>query len=173
VFLCGAGIWILVAILRPGLTVPGSCFGALLVSLSFAAFVRPLDGPLGTYNETTQERVRGREVGVPVNFRAKAEGYRFFLPGAEVYGYDYNSHPTAAELSTRYPIFALRLPMTATNPAVGRVIGQRVDLGSRNTPEQIMEMIRGKVFEHLFLKEVLIESSTAQTNTPARPSASP
>ena len=61
--------------------------GDLPLLLSFAAFLAPLDGPPGRYDEAAQRSVRGRTVWVPVDFIAKEEGYRFLLPEADVRGY--------------------------------------------------------------------------------------
>jgi len=162
---------IVVALARPRFTRAGVNVAVILALLALAGFLRPLDGPLGSYNAEVQAFVRGRTVWVPINFNAKEEGYRFFLPGADVHGYDFDPNLTAAELSARYPLFALRVPMNAsvTNFAGAKVIGQRVDLGSRHTGRQIWEIIRGQVFEHLFLKEVLLESPPPATNAVAAP----
>ena len=61
-------------------------------------------------------------------------------------------------LSARYPLCAIRLPMNDPAPVGGQVIGQRLDLGSRHTSKQIIEMVKGKVFEHLFLRELLVQT---------------
>jgi hypothetical protein len=55
-------------------------------------------------------------------------------------------------------LFAVRLPLDAPVTS-GRVLGERLDIATRHTPEQIMEMLRGRVFEHLFVKEVLVEAT--------------
>ena len=64
------------------------------------------------------------------------------------------------------PLCAIRLPINDAGPAGGRIIGQRLDLGSRHTSKQIMEMIKGRVFEHLFLKELLVEAPGVSRGTP-------
>ena len=135
----------------------------LLGFLSFAAFFRPFDGARGTYGADVQALVKGRTVWVPTNFAAREEGHRFLLPGADVRGYPLDSNLTAADLATRYPIFAVRVPMSAPNVGVGRVLGERLDIATRHTSAQIVEMLGGKVFEYLFVRELLIEV----TNPPA------
>jgi len=152
---------ILVAMFVPALTRPIVSFAALMVFLCFAAFARPFDGSLGTFSPEAQQYVKDKVVWVPSNFRAKEEGYRFLLPGADVHAYPYSPDLTVAGLSAQYPIFSIRLPMQNTNAVSGRVIGERLDLSSRHTPRQIKEMVMGKVFEHLFVRELLIESSAA------------
>jgi len=47
-----------------------------------------------------------------------------------------------------------------------KVIGERLEINGRQYAPEIKQMLlEGKVFEHLFVKEVLIES-TARTLTP-------
>jgi len=176
--LYGAGFWVLltatalfvlVALVKPRLTRPGLSVASLLVFLCFAAFLRPFDGPLGRYDAEVQEQARGKDVWVPTNFKAKEEGYVFLLPGARVHPYTFDPKVTAAALSARYPLCAVRSPINDAGPVGGRVIGQRLDLGSRHTSKQIMEMIKGKVFEHLFLKELLVEASGVGQDEPPRP----
>ena len=173
--LYGAGYWILLtttmifvllARVKPSLTRPGLSVVSLLLFLCFAAFLQPFDGPLGRYGAEVQEQVRGRDVWVPTNFKAKEEGYVFLLPGARVHPYAYDPKITAAALSAQHPLCAIRLPINDAGPAGGRIIGQRLDLGSRHTSKQIMEMIKGRVFEHLFLKELLVEAPGASRSTP-------
>jgi len=56
-------------------------------------------------------------------------------------------------------LFIIRLPMKDTNsPAGFKIVGRRLDLSSRHSPDQIKEMIQGKVFQHLFLQELLVET---------------
>ena len=172
-----AGFWLLIAVtvvLAPAGLIwksfarPAAGASAILVLLGLAAFFRPLDNSIGIYPVEVQQLAQGREVGVPVNFNAKEEGYRFFLPGADVRGYQFDPALTVDDLGPRFQIFAMRLPMSAPDPEGVNILGRRVDIGSRHSPAQIMEILRGNVFEHLFLKELLIEST--MTNAPSAPS---
>ena len=164
VLLAGMAVFLVLAIAQPGLTRPGLTVASLLACLCFAAFLRPFDGPLGRYSTEVQQQVHGKDVWVPVNFKAKEEGYVFLLPGAKVHPYTFDPKLTAAALSAQYPLVAVRLPMNDDTPAGGKIIGQRLDMGSRHTSKQIIEMIKGHVFEHLFLKELLVEAP--RTGTP-------
>ncbi len=165
--LYSAGYWVLmlsalavVAVsLAPSLTRAGVNIAILLAMLCFAAFLRPFDGPRGTYSADVQGQVKGRTVWVPTNFIAREEGHRFLLPGADVRGYPLDPSQTASELAGHYSLFAVRLPIDAPPVGTGKVLGQRLDIATRQTREQIMEMLRGKVFEHLFVKEVLVEGT--------------
>jgi 4-amino-4-deoxy-L-arabinose transferase-like glycosyltransferase len=162
--LAGAAIFVILALFKPELTRPGLSVASLLVFLCFAAFLRPFDGPLGRYSKEVQEKARGKDVWVPVNFKAKEEGYVFLLPGARVHPYTFDPKVTAAALSARYPLCAVRLPMNDDTPVGGQIIGRRLDLGSRHTSKQIIEMLKGRVFEHLFLKELLVETGGVSFN---------
>jgi 4-amino-4-deoxy-L-arabinose transferase-like glycosyltransferase len=160
------GYWVLVlatvvlvaASFVPALTRAGANVAILLAMLCFAGFLRPFDGPHGTYAPDVQGLVRGRTVWVPVNFIAREEGHRFLLPGADVRGYPFDPALTADELSQQYPLFAIRVPVNAPVTS-GKVLGERLDLATRHTTEQIIEMLRGKLFDHLFVKEVLVETT--------------
>ncbi len=146
----------------------------LLVFLSFAGFMRPLDTRFGIYSRQTQDYLRGRDVWVPTNFTAKEEGHRFFLPAANLHAYRYDSELTAEALGDKYPVFAVILPLDAPIPAYGKVIGQRLDVGGRHSSAQIKQMILGKVYENLFIKELLIEGHPEHPEAvPPQPGGSP
>jgi 4-amino-4-deoxy-L-arabinose transferase-like glycosyltransferase len=136
----------------------------LLTFLSLAAFLYPFDGAPGTYGEDTKNYVQDKDVWVPCNFRAHDEGHRFLLPNARVHGYDESWNLTQDELAMRYKIFALQLPLNA-EPCEGcKVIGQRLDIRGRQSPEELQAMLRGDVFQHLFVKELLVESLHVDMN---------
>lgn len=136
----------------------------LLVFLSLAAFLRPFDGALGTYNEAAQRYVQSKDVWVPCNFRAHDEGDRFMLPDARVHGYDENWNQKPAELAARYRLFTLQLPLNAEVCAGCRVIGQRLEIRGRQSREELQAMLGGDVFRHLFVKELLVESAVVDSN---------
>ena len=148
----------------PRYTRSGVNVASLMVLLCFAAFMRPLDGALGNFSAEAQRYAAGKDVWVPINFRAKEEGYRFTLPGANARPYRYDPRPTATELGRQYPLFIIRLPMKDPDPTGSRILGQRLDVEGRQSSSQIKEMLRGKVFENLFIKELLIETSGPGTN---------
>ncbi len=158
VLLAGTLTFSLLAIFRPALTQVGACTTVLLVFLSLAAFLRPFNGELGCYSRTVQTHLVGANVWVPYDFNAKFELYEFLLPGAEIHGYREERQPDVADLARRYRLFAVRVPLGA-EPCKGcKIIAQRLDLRGRQSPEELKEILRGKVFENLFLKEWLIES---------------
>jgi 4-amino-4-deoxy-L-arabinose transferase-like glycosyltransferase len=160
-------IVIAISLAIPRLTRPLVNVAVLLGFVSFAAFLRPFDGERGTYSPDVQARVKGQTVWVPTNFAAREEGHRFLLPGADVRGYPLASNLTAAELAAQYPLFAIRIPMNAPDVTVGKVLGQRLDIATRQTSAQLVEMLRGKVFEYLFVRELLVEVASRPVNQPS------
>jgi 4-amino-4-deoxy-L-arabinose transferase-like glycosyltransferase len=153
---------LLLALFVPEFTRPDVPCAALLVCLSLAVFLRPLDGPLGRYSADVQQYVRGKQVWVPCDFRAVDEGYRFLLPGADVHGYRDDGSVTLDSLDTRYAMFAIRQPLAATETSGLRLIGQRLEIHSRLSSRELLDMLRGKVFNQLFVREILVEVPGAQ-----------
>lgn len=137
----------------------------LLTMLSLAAFLNPFDGARGNFSAESQRLVQGRDVWVPCNFRAVDEGYRFLLPGAKVHGYEALPSLGMAELSSSYALFAVQLPLNAECPGC-QVLGQRLELRSRHSSDEIKRMLSGEVFQLLFVKELLLAAPNA---APAQP----
>jgi 4-amino-4-deoxy-L-arabinose transferase-like glycosyltransferase len=168
--IAGSEILMLLAIIRPALSRTGASVVALLTLLCFAVFLRPFDGVLGNYSAQAQHYASDKNVWVPCNFRAMDEGYRFMLPGAEIHGYSEDQNLTASELAARYPMFAVRqgLNDSAQNGGCAecKIIGQRLDIRGRQNSAELKEMLlEGKVFQHLFVREILMESSTGGLRT--------
>ena len=161
--LYGTATLTLLAIAVPGLTRPSVNIVVLLVLVCFAGFLKPLDGELGNYAADVRSYAQGKDVWVPCNFRAKDEGHRFMLPGAEIHGYSEDQNLTVDELAARYPLFAVRVPLNVDVQDGGcascRIIGQRLDIRGRHSSAELKEMfLEGKVFQHLFIREILMES---------------
>jgi len=55
------------------------------------------------------------------------------FPGARIRGYREEPGLRATDLARRYPVFAVRLPAPETPDGKGRIIGQRLDIRSRQT----------------------------------------
>ncbi len=153
---------VLLAIFLPELTRACVPCAALLLCLCLAVALHPLDGPLGRYAPEAQQYVSGKQVWVPCNFRAVDEGYRFLLPGADVHGYRDDGRVTLDSLDARYAMFAIRQPLTASEPNGLRVIGQRLELRSRHNARELWDMLRGNVFNQLFVRELLVEVPGSQ-----------
>ena len=148
---------ILIALFVPKFTPAIVNVTALLVLLCFAAFLRPFDGAFGNYSADVQQYAKGKDVWVPCNFRAKEEGYRFILPGTQVHGYHEDLSLTAAELAAKYSLFAVQMSLQDAGCTNCKILGQRLDIRGRQSESEIKQMLEGKIFQHLFVKELLIE----------------
>ena len=173
--IAGAGILILLAIVVPALTRHSVNVVALLVLLCFAAFLHPFDGALGNYSKEALNYAGGKEVGVPCNFRAMDEGHRFILPGAEIRGYSEDQNLNASELAARYSLFAVQVALDDSTQNGGcaecKIIGQRLDIRGRQSSAELKEMfLEGKVLQHLFVREILMESPPGGKITPEQTS---
>jgi len=147
---------ILIALFVPKTTPAIVNVAVLLVLICFAAFMRPFDGSLGNYTAEIQHYAKGKDVWVPCNFRAKEEGYRFILPGAHIHGYHEDLALTPAELATKYDLFVAQVPLQADGCANCKILGQRLDIRGRQNDSEIKQMLKGEIFQHLFVKELLI-----------------
>lgn len=148
---------ILIALFVPKLTAAIINVAALLVLLCFAAFLHPFDGASGNYSADVQQYAKGKDVWVPCNFRAKEEGYRFILPGAQIHGYHEDLGLSAAGLAAKYSLFALQVPLQDAGCTNCKILGQRLDIRSRQSESELKQMLKGEVLQHLFVKELLIE----------------
>ena len=167
----GAGILALLAVVVPSFTRPVVNVVALMALLCLAAFLRPFDGALGNFSPEAVHHASGKDVGVPCNFRAMDEGYRFMLPGAEIRGYSEDQNLSATELALRYPLFVVQLPLNDNMRNGGcdacKIIGQRLDIRGRQSSAELKEMfLEGKVFRHLFIREILMESPAGEKILP-------
>jgi 4-amino-4-deoxy-L-arabinose transferase-like glycosyltransferase len=151
-----------VALSAPEFTRPCVPCISLLVCLSLAVALRPLDGPLGCYAPDVQRYVMGKQVWVPCDFIAVDEGYRLLLPGADVHCYRDDGSATLESLATRYAIFAIRLPLKPDTTDDLRLIGERLELRGRPSSAELLDMLRGNVFDHLFVRERLVEVPRAR-----------
>jgi 4-amino-4-deoxy-L-arabinose transferase-like glycosyltransferase len=143
----------------------------LLTYLTLASFLHPFDGARGNFSAEVQQSLAGKDVWVPCNkFIAKDEGHRFLLPGANVLGYyDDLEGVNAESLAKRFRVFAARMGFQEQPCAECRVIGERLEINGRQYAPEIKQMLlEGKVFEHLFVKEVLIESTAKPLTPPAK-----
>lgn len=179
--LYGLGFWSLIAITASlifvalfvsELTRPAVNVVALLVLLTFAAVLHPLDQRFALYNDLTQQAVLGKTVAVPCNFRAHDEGYRFLLPGADIVGYHESQQLNVEQLAQRYDLFAVQLPLQAmvSDSACAQcaILGERLDIRGRQSPDELRDMfLRGHVFEHLFIREVLMSSAITPKLAPS------
>jgi hypothetical protein len=162
----GSLLLAVIALLFPGFTRNAVNVVVLLTLLSLAVFLRPFDGVLGTYSDAAKQYVQDKDVWVSCNFRAVDEGHRFLLPNARMHGYDESWNLSTAELARRYRLFTLQLPLDAAPCAGCKVIGQRLEIRGRHSSEELQAMLKGDVFQHLFVKELLVESAQVDIHAP-------
>jgi len=158
ILLVGTGALLAAAVFAARFTRLALSAVVFLAFISFAAFLRPLDGEFGTYSPEVRRLAEGRSVGVPCKFRADFERYRFIFPNADVQGYRESRNLSLAELNARFPLFVVQTAIADVPCADCKILGTRLDLRGRLSTAETAEMLRGKVFAHLFAKESLIES---------------
>jgi 4-amino-4-deoxy-L-arabinose transferase-like glycosyltransferase len=156
--LTSVGLVIVVGLGVSNLTPASVPVASLLILLSLAFLLRPLDGPLGLYDASVRRYVDGKDVWVPYDFVAKYEGHRFLLPGARIHGYRDDQETTPAELVARYPLVVLRLPL-GDGPCQGcAILGRRLDLRGRQSSRELREILFEGDAQRLFVNEVLVEA---------------
>jgi hypothetical protein len=122
--------------------------------LTVSSFLTAFDPPRGGYPPEAIAAARGHVVHVPQNFRAAAERNTFLLPGAVIRGYaeqDQEHGPTNVAADD---LVVVVRPFRA--PAPKNVIASRIELTSRHTPRQLLDMATGRLAENLFCREWLL-----------------
>jgi 4-amino-4-deoxy-L-arabinose transferase-like glycosyltransferase len=140
-----------------------------LVYLSIGAAIAPFDGDLGRYAPAELRRVAGETVWVPSNFRAREERHRFLLPGADVKPYPADRDDIARRLLAEGKTVAWSAPVGEAPPAGTDVLGGRFDLRSRQTPEEIRELVLERRFGVLVQREMLLRRADAGEDAPGGP----
>jgi 4-amino-4-deoxy-L-arabinose transferase-like glycosyltransferase len=129
---------------------------ALLVLLSLGCVAAPFEGPRGRFDDATVAAVRGKVVHVRSHFRSRWERHRFLLPGADVRGYHAWDEGQFRDLVEAGEIVSVN---RALGEAVGdsfEVLGERLDVRTRQTDEQIRQLVFGLRLEHLVWREILV-----------------
>ena len=132
-----------------------ACF---LVYCALTSSLAPLEGGLGRYSIDTIARIKGKDVWVPCDYRAKDEEYRLLLPGAKLHGYLAKDASDINGLTANYPLVAVYSPLgvAPTLCESCEIVGQRMEMRARHSNEEIGEMLAGKIGKHLFVNEYLI-----------------
>jgi len=133
----------------------------------------PLEGSLGRYDVQTIEAVQGKAVWIPCDYRAKDEEYRLLLPGTDLHGYPSQQANDITGLLGQYPLVAVQAPLSSsideslvTCPSCN-IIGHRMEMRARQTPQEIEAILRGHIGEYLFVNEYLI-AGPAMVPSPER-----
>ncbi len=139
----------------PTLTVPSVFTSYLAIASLMAAF----DPPAGGFDGKTVEAARGKVVWAPEDFWASSERQRMLLPGATVRGYSmHGPEPQPGQTSAGELMLVHR---GIEEPPPAGAIGGRLELGTRPTPAQMLDMLRGQVGRHLFRREWLVPAGKA------------
>ena len=144
--------------------VPAACVALLSVS----SFLGSFDQPRGRFGPEAVAAARGRVVHVPENFRGAAERASFLLPGAIIDGYPEQERERGPADVGAEDLVIVVLPFTAAPPP--GAIGGRIEITSRHTLRQIVEMASGRLAETLFCREWLVGKPAA---APAAPLTGP
>ncbi|QWD82998.1 phospholipid carrier-dependent glycosyltransferase [Polynucleobacter sp. MWH-P3-07-1] len=166
-----SGHWVLMAISVTcallGLTKTQWCKSLTLAVcfLSYCALnssLAPLEGALGRYDFQAIEAVQEKAVWIPCDYRAKDEEYRLLLPGAQLHGYPSQQANDITGLLGQYPLVAVQAPLNssieeklAACPSCN-IIGHRMEMRARQTPQEIEAILKGHIGEYLFVNEYLI-----------------
>ncbi|WP_353433169.1 phospholipid carrier-dependent glycosyltransferase [Polynucleobacter sp. MWH-UH23A] len=141
-----------------------ACF---LVYSALTSSLAPLEGQLGRFSAQTIERLQGKDVWIPCDYRAKDEEYRLLLPGVQLHGYLAKDAGNIEGLTKTYPIVAVHAPMGAVPILCEscQILGQRMEMRARHSDKEIKEMLLGKIAEHLFVVEYLVSTPVATSIT--------
>ena len=134
-----------------------SCF---LLYCALTSSLSPLEGQLGRYSAQTITQVKGKDIWIPCDYRAKDEEYGLLLPGAHLHGYLAKDAGNVGELIGTYPVVAVHSPL-GVKPEICescQIVGQRMEMRSRHSDEEIKLMLQGHIGEHLFVTEYLIST---------------
>ena len=133
--------------------------------LSYCALnssLAPLEGALGRYDSQAIAAVQEKAVWIPCDYRAKDEEYRLLLPGAQLHGYPSQQANDITGLLGQYPLVAVQAPLNssieeklAACPSCN-IIGHRMEMRARQTPQEIEAILKGHIGEYLFVNEYLI-----------------
>lgn len=140
-----------------------ACF---LSYLSLNSSLAPLENPLGRYSSTTIASVEGKTIGIPCDFRAKDEEYRFLLPSSNFIGYEVYDAKNISKLSQSFQIFAAQTPLNQEIELCDdcQILGKRIEMRARHNDEEIKAMLKGKIQENLLVNEYLIFSPNTDAN---------
>jgi len=131
-----------------------------LCFLSLSSLLSPFEGGYGRYSSETQRRMAGQTVYMPSNFRSRYERYRFLLPmDTRVIGYAAGDNATAQKFldSGAYVGVYATAPLSENTWPSYEVVGQRLDIRTRQTDEEVRQILTEGRFDLLFHHEVILK----------------
>lgn len=134
--------------------------GCFLVYCGLTSSLAPLEGQLGRYTSATIAQLQSKDVWIPCDYRAKDEEYRLLLPGAKLHGYLARDASNIDGLTTTYPLVAVHTPLGETPELCEgcEIVGQRMEMRSRHSNEEIVAMLKGQIGKYLFVTEYLVST---------------
>jgi len=153
---------ILIALTRSAFSRDLTPVVSIMAVLVLACFLRLLDGPMGQFSLEAIREVQSqpKTLGVPIDFIAKDESYRFEFPGAQIKPYEQNAGLTRRELALQYPYFIVNALSEDGGCLTCRILSQRYVVRSMQPSEEIHNSLRdGKLFNLLIGRQLLIVSN--------------
>lgn len=142
--------------------------GVFLVFLGIAAAASPFEREGGRFPESTVEAVAGHTVYVPSTFRRRHERHRFLLRGADVRGYPRSDADLPVRLYERGEIVALVGPAgEPLAPADAEVLGRRLDLRTRQTQEELLDLLLHQNLDVLLQQEIIVRRGKTASGSEA------
>lgn len=154
----GATLLVLAGLLKKDLCKTAALASCFLSYCALTSSLSPLEGQLGRYSPAVIAQVQDKDLWIPCDYRAKDEEYRLLLPGSRLHGYLASDAGEIAQLSASYPLVLVQAPL-GVKPVVCescQILGQRMEMRARHSNEEIIEMLKGRIAEHLFVNEFLV-----------------
>jgi 4-amino-4-deoxy-L-arabinose transferase-like glycosyltransferase len=145
---------------RLSLTKSATLLACFMSYLSLTSSVMPLDGTLGRFSKATIQKLQGKTIWFPCDFRAKDEEYRLLIPGANIKGYPAGEAKEIKKLAERYSLFAVQAPVQSKLELCAdcEIIGERFEMRARHNDAEIKAMLMGQVSDNLFVKEYIVSA---------------
>jgi hypothetical protein len=145
---------------RLSLTKSATLLACFMSYLSLTSSVMPLDGSLGRFSKATIQKLQGKTIWFPCDFRAKDEEYRLLIPGANIKGYPAGEAKEIKKLAERYSLFAVQAPVQSKLELCAdcEIIGERFEMRARHNDAEIKAMLMGQVSDNLFVKEYIVSA---------------
>jgi hypothetical protein len=163
----GSILLALVGLLKKDLCKTAALASCFLSYCALTSSLSPLEGQLGRYSPTVITQVQDKDLWIPCDYRAKDEEYRLLLPGSRLHGYLASDAGEIAQLSASYPLVLVQAPL-GVKPLVCescQILGQRMEMRARHSNEEIIEMLKGRIAEHLFVNEFLVATPVVNSAT--------
>ncbi len=166
IFMATALVMVLTGLIKKAQCKTLALVGCFLTYCALTSSLAPLEGQLGRFSAQTMAQVHGKDVWIPCDYRAKDEEYRLLLPGTQLHGYLAKDAGDVATLTKTYPLVAVHSPLGVA-PSICescQIVGQRMEMRSRHSDEEIKAMLLGRIGEHLFVTEYLVATPVSNAD---------